>query len=115
MKIFKFKELKWQNVYGRTGVGGSLLGCQRIEAKEVGLDKIAQQFKKHNIHGLLIIGGFESYKSVIQLTAARDKYSEFRIPLVHFLPFNFILFFLLLFYTFTGLRSSYYFKQCTWY
>ena len=46
------------------------------------MEKVAQNLKKHNIHGLLIIGGFEAYKSCIQLTVSRDKYPEFRIPLV---------------------------------
>ncbi len=78
----KFKELEWKNVYGWTGVGGSLLGCQRVEAKDVNLEKISIQLKKYQIHGLLIIGGFEAYKSLLQLTEARDKYPEFRIPLV---------------------------------
>ncbi len=69
-------------MYGWTGVGGSLLGCQRTEAKDVGFERIAKQLKKHNIHGFLVIGGFEAYKSVIQLCEARDKYPEFCIPLV---------------------------------
>jgi len=78
----QFKELEWKNVYGWTGVGGSLLGCQRVEAKDVGLEKISIQLKKYQIHGLLIIGGFEAYKSLLQMTEARDKYPEFRIPFV---------------------------------
>jgi 6-phosphofructokinase 1 len=43
---------------------------------------IAKYLRKHKIHGFLLVGGFEAYKSVIQLKEARDKYPEFRIPLV---------------------------------
>jgi 6-phosphofructokinase 1 len=46
------------------------------------LDRIAAQLRKYEIHGLLVIGGFEGYKSIIQLKNARDKYPEFCIPLV---------------------------------
>lgn len=58
------------------------MGCQRVDAKKVGLDKIASQLGKHKIQGLLVIGGFEAYQSVLQLCETRDKYEEFRIPLV---------------------------------
>jgi len=33
--------------------------CCRETPDDVGIDKIAAQFKKYNIHGLLIVGGFE--------------------------------------------------------
>jgi 6-phosphofructokinase 1 len=45
----RIEEIDWKSVYGWTGKGGSLLGCQRVEPKEVGLDKIAQKLKKHGI------------------------------------------------------------------
>ena len=32
---------------------------RRMTAEKVGLEKVAAQFKKYNIHGLLIVGGFE--------------------------------------------------------
>ena len=78
----KLKELDWKSVYGWTSMGGSILGCQRVDAKTVGLDKIAKQFKKYSLDGLLIIGGFEAYQSVLQLYEARSQYKEFCIPIV---------------------------------
>jgi 6-phosphofructokinase 1 len=50
------RELDWKSVYGWTSVGGSLLGCQRVDAKMVGFDKIAKQLRAYKIQGLLIIG-----------------------------------------------------------
>ena len=55
---------------------------KRTEANQVGLDRIADQLRIHQIHGLLIIGGFEAYKSALQLKNARDRYPQFCIPLV---------------------------------
>lgn len=75
-------ELGWMDVYGWTGQGGSLLGCQRVDAKKVGFDVIAKRIREHKIHGLLLIGGFEAYTSILQMYEQRAKYEEFRIPLV---------------------------------
>ncbi|CAF0941347.1 unnamed protein product [Brachionus calyciflorus] len=76
------QELEWKSVYGWTGTGGSLLGCQRVEPAQVGFDHIAKQLKAFKIQGLLIVGGFEAYTSIIQLYEARHDYPEFRIPLI---------------------------------
>ncbi len=76
------KEFDWKSVYGWTSLGGSLLGTLRLEAKKVGFAKIAQKLKEFKIQGLLIIGGFEAYLSVIQMSEQREKFEEFRIPLI---------------------------------
>lgn len=59
--------------------GGSNLGTR----KELPYDfpKIAEQLKKYKIHGLLIVGGFEAYNSVLELYNAREKYKELCIPM----------------------------------
>ncbi|KAG5850506.1 hypothetical protein ANANG_G00083200 [Anguilla anguilla] len=77
----QIKEVKWGDVGGWTGQGGSLLGTKRtLPAKHV--EKIAEQMRKHNINALLIIGGFEAYLGLMDLLAARGKYDEFCIPMV---------------------------------
>ncbi|XP_044032601.1 ATP-dependent 6-phosphofructokinase, platelet type isoform X5 [Siniperca chuatsi] len=76
----QIKEIKWADVGGWTGQGGSLLGTKRtLPAKHV--DKIAEQMQKHNINALLIIGGFEAFESLLQLYEARATYEEFCIPM----------------------------------
>uniref|UniRef100_A0A669BXM5 6-phosphofructokinase n=1 Tax=Oreochromis niloticus TaxID=8128 RepID=A0A669BXM5_ORENI len=81
-------EVKWGDVGGWTGQGGSLLGTKRtLPAKHV--EKIAEQMRKHNINALLIIGGFEvtlgsalqAFESLLQLYEARANYEEFCIPM----------------------------------
>ena len=43
---------------------------------------VADQITKYNFHGILIIGGFEAYEAALELAEHRDKYSEFRIPII---------------------------------
>ena len=76
------KEIEWKSVYGWTSLGGSLLGSHRLDAKKVGLEKIAKKLRQFNIQGLLIVGGFEAFASVIQMSEQREKFEEFRIPLI---------------------------------
>ncbi|XP_041923488.1 ATP-dependent 6-phosphofructokinase, platelet type isoform X2 [Alosa sapidissima] len=77
----QIREIKWADVGGWTGQGGSLLGTKRtLPAKHV--DKIAEQIRQHNINALLVIGGFEAYLGLLELLAARGKYDEFCVPMV---------------------------------
>ncbi|XP_015229054.1 ATP-dependent 6-phosphofructokinase, platelet type isoform X3 [Cyprinodon tularosa] len=76
----QIKEIKWGDVGGWTGQGGSLLGTKRtLPAKHV--DKIAEQMRKHNINALLVIGGFEAIECLLQLYEARATFEEFCIPM----------------------------------
>ncbi|XP_063062593.1 ATP-dependent 6-phosphofructokinase, platelet type isoform X1 [Engraulis encrasicolus] len=77
----QLREIKWADVGGWTGQGGSLLGTKRtLPAKH--LDKIAEQISKNNINALLVIGGFEAYLGLMELLAARGKYDEFCVPMI---------------------------------
>ncbi|XP_014902397.1 ATP-dependent 6-phosphofructokinase, platelet type-like isoform X7 [Poecilia latipinna] len=76
----QIKEIKWGDVGGWTGQGGSLLGTKRtLPAKH--LDEIAEQMRIHNITALLVIGGFEAFESLLELYEARANYKEFCIPM----------------------------------
>uniref|UniRef100_A0A7N8XC39 ATP-dependent 6-phosphofructokinase n=1 Tax=Mastacembelus armatus TaxID=205130 RepID=A0A7N8XC39_9TELE len=78
----QIKEIKWGDVGGWTGQGGSLLGTKRtLPGKH--LDKIAEQMKIHNINALLVIGGFEAYVGLLELSLyeARANYEEFCVPM----------------------------------
>ncbi|KAM8823403.1 ATP-dependent 6-phosphofructokinase, platelet type isoform 5-T5 [Spinachia spinachia] len=77
----QIKEIKWADVGGWTGQGGTLLGTKRtLPGKHV--DKIAEQMRLHNINALLIIGGFEAFLSLLELLTARGTYDEFCVPMV---------------------------------
>uniref|UniRef100_A0A8I3N5L3 6-phosphofructokinase n=1 Tax=Canis lupus familiaris TaxID=9615 RepID=A0A8I3N5L3_CANLF len=75
------KEIGWGDVGGWTGQGGSILGTKRTLPGKF-LEDIAQQMRTHSINALLIIGGFEAYLGLLELSAARDKYEEFCVPMV---------------------------------
>ncbi|KAF3836138.1 hypothetical protein F7725_028696 [Dissostichus mawsoni] len=77
----QIREIKWADVGGWTGQGGSLLGTKRtLPAKHV--EKIAEQMRMNNINALLIVGGFEAFLSLLELITARGKYEEFCVPMV---------------------------------
>ncbi|XP_032802366.1 ATP-dependent 6-phosphofructokinase, platelet type isoform X7 [Petromyzon marinus] len=76
----QIKEIKWRDVGGWTGQGGSLLGTKRTLPKKY-LDQIAEKIRENNVNALLIIGGFEAFEGAIQLQEARGKYEEFCIPI----------------------------------
>jgi 6-phosphofructokinase 1 len=59
------KPMEWNTVYGWTSIGGSLLGCQRVDAKQVGYAQIAKKIHEFRIDGLALIGGFEAFLSVV--------------------------------------------------
>uniref|UniRef100_A0A8B9HF26 Phosphofructokinase, platelet b n=1 Tax=Astyanax mexicanus TaxID=7994 RepID=A0A8B9HF26_ASTMX len=77
----QINEIKWGDVGGWTGQGGSLLGTKRtLPANH--LNKIAEQMRIHNINALLVIGGFEAYLGLLELLAARSKHPELCVPMV---------------------------------
>uniref|UniRef100_A0A8C9XLX4 6-phosphofructokinase n=1 Tax=Sander lucioperca TaxID=283035 RepID=A0A8C9XLX4_SANLU len=66
------KEIKWGDVGGWTGQGGSLLGTKRtLPGKH--LEKIAEQIKIHNINALLVIGGFETCDRIKQSASGTKR------------------------------------------
>ncbi|XP_045918932.1 ATP-dependent 6-phosphofructokinase, platelet type isoform X8 [Micropterus dolomieu] len=68
----QIKEIKWADVGGWTGQGGSLLGTKRtLPAKHI--DKIAEQMQKHNINALLIVGGFETCDRIKQSASGTKR------------------------------------------
>ncbi|XP_024142209.1 ATP-dependent 6-phosphofructokinase, liver type [Oryzias melastigma] len=73
-------EMKWRNVAGWTGQGGSLLGTKRT-LPQTNMEKIVENIVKYNISALLVIGGFEGYEGVQQLYEARTHYDELCIPM----------------------------------
>ena len=76
------KELNWLEVSEWGSAGGSMLGANRNKLEEKDLPEIAAKFSEHRIDGLLVIGGFDGYESLITLEKYREFYTAFRIPLI---------------------------------
>uniref|UniRef100_A0A5F8HJU0 ATP-dependent 6-phosphofructokinase n=1 Tax=Monodelphis domestica TaxID=13616 RepID=A0A5F8HJU0_MONDO len=77
----EIKEFHWTCVRGWTGQGGSILGTKRT-LPAMYLEQIAEQIRTYKINGLLVVGGFEAYLGLLELSAAREKYKEFCIPMI---------------------------------
>jgi 6-phosphofructokinase 1 len=74
------KQLKWSDVGGWTSRGGALLGTSdTLPDKQ--MTQIVDKFKEFKIDGLLVIGGFKAFETVIQLIEARNKFNELKIPI----------------------------------
>lgn len=78
----KVKPVSWQDVNDWANVGGSRLGTKRTLPSKFGFDKVALKFRKFNVQGLIVIGGFEAYQSALELIDNREKHKAFCIPIV---------------------------------
>ena len=67
---------------GWASQGGSRIGTTRTLPSEVGISKVATKFAEHNINGLLIVGGFEAYRAILELAEARALHSSLCVPMV---------------------------------
>ncbi|XP_064652085.1 ATP-dependent 6-phosphofructokinase-like isoform X2 [Lineus longissimus] len=76
------KPLGWSTVHMWASKGGSMMGTSRTTVKDLGAEKVAEHIKKHNIHALIVVGGFEAYKSVLEMYEFRKDFEEFCIPMV---------------------------------
>jgi len=90
--------LSWQEVSGWTTRGGSELGTNRVQPLPINSNNVtskyfnsedfidagivAYNFQKLRLQGLIIIGGFEAYSSILTLAQCRSIYPSFCIPMV---------------------------------
>ncbi len=75
-------DLSWLRVDTWTTRGGSELGTNRT-LPSVDIGQVAAAFQRHSIDCLLVIGGFESFHSVLILEQNRANYPSFQIPMIH--------------------------------
>ena len=73
--------IEWGDVTGWVSSGGALLGItDTLPDKDI--QSIAKNMRKHNIHAVLMVGGFTAFESLLQLYEQRDNYTEFCIPML---------------------------------
>lgn len=78
----EIREMDWMSVNGWASMGGSELGTNRKVPKGSDLYAIARNIEKHEIQGLLIIGGWNAYESTYKLLSERSNYPAFNIPII---------------------------------
>ncbi|KAM9321611.1 ATP-dependent 6-phosphofructokinase, muscle type [Gastrophryne carolinensis] len=77
----QIEEIGWSGVGGWTGQGGSRLGTKRVLPKKY-FEEISANISNFNIHGLIVIGGFEAFTGSLELMEGRAKFEELCIPIV---------------------------------
>ncbi len=76
------QEFNWMSVTGWATRGGSELGISRRVPGGRDLYAIARNIEKHEIHGLLMIGGWAGYESAMRLYQERGNFPAFNIPII---------------------------------
>ncbi|KAH3679935.1 hypothetical protein WICMUC_000678 [Wickerhamomyces mucosus] len=74
------KKLDWIDVEDWHGIGGSLIGTNR-SLPSLDLGTVAYYFQKLKFDGLIIVGGFEGFTALHELSEARKQFPIFNIPL----------------------------------
>lgn len=75
------KPLNWIDVEEWHNLGGSELGTNR-SLPSLDMGSVAYHLQVNNIQGLIVIGGFEAFKSVKELKDARVQYPILNMPIV---------------------------------
>ncbi len=78
----EIEELEWMSVNGWATRGGSELGTNRTIPKGRDLYAIARNMEEHKIDGLLLVGGWAGYESILALHDQRRNYPAFDIPMI---------------------------------
>ncbi len=76
------EEMDWMSVAGYTSRGGAELGTNRYHPEGRDFYAIARSLEEHQIEGLLIIGGWSAYQTVLELYDQRASFPAFDIPMV---------------------------------
>jgi 6-phosphofructokinase 1 len=78
----EIEEMDWMSVNGWASRGGCELGTSRRVPTRSDFYAIARAIEKHDLHGILIIGGWSGYETAFQLLKLRDNYPAFNLPIV---------------------------------
>jgi 6-phosphofructokinase 1 len=78
----EIEEMDWMSVNGWASKGGCELGTNRKVPVGSDFYGIARSIEKHEIQGLLIIGGWTGYESAFHILNERENYPAFNIPIV---------------------------------
>lgn len=78
----KVQELNWMSVNGWAYLGGAELGTNRHVPSQSDFYAIARTIERFAIDGLLVIGGWSGYESVMELYNRRESFPAFNIPMV---------------------------------
>ena len=78
----EIEQMDWMSVSAWGPRGGAELGTNRQVPEGADHYAIARQLERHNIDGLMMIGGWDGYQAAYQIYSRRDEFPTFRIPIV---------------------------------
>ncbi len=78
----RFNELHWDELVNWVNRPGSEIGTARVDFQDKDFGEIAATIARHNIRGLIAIGGWGTYRKVAQLASRRDEFEAFNIPMI---------------------------------
>lgn len=76
------REMNWMSVSGWASQGGAELGTNRTLPEGSDFYAIARSLEEHKIDGLLMIGGWTGYESVLTLMENRHTFPANNIPMI---------------------------------
>ena len=76
------EELSWMSVHGWVNRGGAELGTSRELPGEDDFPALAEQLTRHEIGGLLVIGGWTGYQLAYLLHSHQSELPALRLPIV---------------------------------
>ncbi|MFN2187008.1 MAG: 6-phosphofructokinase, partial [Anaerolineae bacterium] len=76
------EEMDWMSVSAWVSRGGAELGTNRKVPELKDFYSIARQLERHQIEGLMMIGGWDGYQAAYQIFRRRDEFPTFNIPIV---------------------------------
>ncbi len=74
--------LEWMDVGGLASMGGAELGTNRYIPRKADYYAIAQNIEKHELDGLIMIGGLSGYQSIIEMNKRREAFPAFDMPII---------------------------------
>jgi 6-phosphofructokinase 1 len=77
-----FSEMGWMSVNGWASRGGAELGTNRRQPADRELYQIAREVEKHELDGILMIGGWSGYAAIAKLHGERERFPAFNLPMV---------------------------------
>ena len=78
----EIQEMDWMSVSGWASEGGSVLGTNRTQPHDSDFYAIARTLEEHQIDGLLMIGGWTGYESILKMLENRKTFPANNIPIV---------------------------------
>ncbi len=75
-------EMDWMSVNGWAAMGGSGLGTSREVPSGRDFYAIARTIEKHDINGILMVGGLSGYQGAYQLFHERENFPAFNLPII---------------------------------